>query len=110
MEQSTDRPIRVESDEALRDLLAAEPVVLLEVSTPGCGICASMEPVLGNVARGTDATVALVDATDAPSFTGDRDVVRAPTLFVFVDGEAVARRDEGFVGADELLDWLAEHR
>jgi thioredoxin 1 len=110
MSESSTHPVAVESDGGLRELLAAEPVVLLEVYTPGCGICASMEPVLGTVARATDATVALVDATDAPEFTAEHDVVRAPTLFVFVDGAPVARRDEGFVGAEELLDWLAAHR
>jgi thioredoxin-like negative regulator of GroEL len=90
----------------LDDLLDRKTTVLLEFYTSNCGICASMEPVLGIVARQVDATVATVNAGDDLDLASRFDVRRVPTLVLFRDGEPVARRDEGFVGADELVEWV----
>jgi thioredoxin-like negative regulator of GroEL len=100
------RPVALGDGEDLDDLLVREETVLLELYTSGCGICASMEPVLGVVARQVDATVATVNAGDDLALVDRFDVRRVPTLVLFRDGEAVAQRDEGFVGADELVAWV----
>ncbi|MEF8821056.1 MAG: thioredoxin family protein, partial [Halovenus sp.] len=84
--------------------------VLVEFYTNGCGICQSMEPVLGVLAQSTDATVATVNPRDDPVLLDRFQVQSVPLLVLFVDGEPVARRAEGFVGADELRDWIDEYR
>ncbi len=100
------KPVGLADGDDLDDLLAREETVLLELYTAGCGICASMEPVLGVVARQVDATVATANAGDDLALVDRFDVRRVPTLVLFRDGEPVARRDEGFVGADELVAWV----
>lgn len=98
----------VDSREAYEDLLA-EPLVLLEFVTPGCGICGSMEPVLGTVARAAPGVVAIADATTVPELAVEYDVRKAPTLVVLRDGEEVARLDEGFQPAERLVGLLERH-
>ena len=102
------RPVTVGSREEYERLLA-EPLVLLEFVTPGCGICASMEPVLGNVARVAPGVVAIADATTVPELAAEYDVRKSPTLVVLRDGEEVARLDEGFQPAERLVELLEGH-
>ena len=102
------RPVTLGSREEY-DRLLGEPLVLLEFVTPGCGICASMEPVLGNVARVAPGVVAIADATTVPELAAEYDVRKAPTLVVLRDGEEVARLDEGFQPAERLVDLLERH-
>ncbi|MFB6164248.1 MAG: thioredoxin family protein [Haloarculaceae archaeon] len=99
----TDRPVALADAAALDDLVTAHDRVLVEFYTEGCGICASMEPVLGIVARSTDAVVATVNPRDDPPLVERFDVRSVPLFVLFADGEPVARRAEGFVGADDLL-------
>jgi len=103
------RPIDLPDGDAIDDLVETEDVVLLEFYTSGCGACASMEPVLGVVAKQTDATIATCNPGTDIDLVDEYDVRSVPALLLFVDGEEVDRRMEGFVGADDLLDMLAEH-
>lgn len=103
------KPVALADGDDLDALLADERVVLLEFYTAGCGICGRMEPVLGLVSRATTATVATVNAGDDLALTDEYEIRRVPTLVLFRDGEVVARRDEGFVGAEELVGWVEEH-
>jgi len=68
-----------------------------------------MEPVLGVVAKQTDATIATCNPGTDLSLVDEYDVRSVPALLLFVDGEEVDRRMEGFVGADALLDMIAAH-
>ncbi|MEF8819377.1 MAG: thioredoxin family protein [Haloferacaceae archaeon] len=104
-----DRPVSVGSREAFERLVAAEPLVLVAFVTPGCGICASMEPVLGAVARAAPGVVAVVDASEVPEPAREFDVRAAPTLVVLRDGAEVERLDEGFYGAERLVETLTAH-
>lgn len=102
-----DRPVRLDTAAQLDDLVSEARVVLVEFYTEGCGICAGMEPVLGIVSRETEAVVAMVNPRDDPPLV-DRFQVRSVPLFVlFVDGEPVDRRANGFVSAEELCSWIA---
>jgi thioredoxin 1 len=103
---TTQRPSHLASEADLDAFIAAHDVALVEFYTEGCGICASMEPVLGVVAKQADAGVALVNPRDDPPLLDRFDVRSVPLLVVFVDGEPVARRAEGFVGADEVVEWI----
>ncbi|TKX84829.1 thioredoxin [Halorubrum sp. SS5] len=105
------RPVSL-SDEADLDAFVGDAnVALVEFYTDGCGICASMEPVIGNVARGVevDLAVGLVNPRDDPPLVERFDVRSVPLFVLFVDGEPVARRAEGFVPGDELTAWVEEH-
>ncbi len=106
----SDRPVDLDGEAELDAFVDANPVALVEFYTDGCGVCASMEPVLGNVARASEAAVGLVNPRDDPPLVDRFDVRSVPTLVLFVDGEPVARRAEGFVGADDLVSWVEDER
>lgn len=91
------------------DLLAAHDLVLLEFVTSGCGICASMEPVLSGVARSAPGVVATVNAGLVPDLAAEFGVQSVPTLVVLRDGEEVARLDDGFQSSETLVDVLETH-
>ncbi|AGB31381.1 thioredoxin [Natrinema pellirubrum DSM 15624] len=106
---TTRSPVELTDGTDYDDLLATHDLVLLEFVTSGCGICASMEPVLGAVARSAPGVVATVNAGLVPDLTAEFDVRSVPTLVVLRDGEAVARFDDGFQQADTLVDALEAH-
>lgn len=103
----TPRPTDLADAAALDSFVGAHEIALVEYYTEGCGICASMEPILSNVARASDAAVGLVNPRDDPPLIEQFDVQSVPLLVLFVDGEPVARRAEGFVGTGDLLEWIA---
>jgi len=110
-EESTDarRPTSLADADALDAFVADADAAVVEFYTDGCGICASMEPVLGNVARELDVAVGLVNPRDDPPLVERFDVRSVPLFVLFVDGEPVARRAEGFIPGDELTAWIADH-
>jgi thioredoxin-like negative regulator of GroEL len=110
-EQTPDRtrPTHLADEDELDAFVASHDVALVEFYTEGCSMCAAMEPVLGNVARATDVAVATVNPRDDPPLVERFRVQSVPLLVCFVDGEPVARRAEGFVGAEDVLAWLDDH-
>jgi thioredoxin-like negative regulator of GroEL len=104
------RPAALADEAELDELLDSSGTVLVEFYTEGCGICQSMEPVLGVLARTTDVTVATVNPRDDPVLVDRFQVQSVPLFVLFVDGEAVARRADGFVGADDLREWIDDNR
>ena len=106
-----DRPVSLSDEAALDAFVADADAALVEFYTDGCGICASMEPVIGNVARGveTDLAVGLVNPRDDPPLVERFDVRSVPLFVLFVDGEPVARRAEGFIPGEDLAAWVDEH-
>ncbi|WP_340099658.1 thioredoxin family protein [Salinibaculum salinum] len=104
-----DRPQSLADEAAVDDLIASNDVVLLELYTDGCSICASMEPILTNVARATDAVVATVNPRNDPPLVDRFSVQSVPKFVLFVDGEPVAERAEGFIPNDDLVSWVEEN-
>lgn len=107
MEQAS-KPTQLADEAELDAFLAEHDRVLLEAYTDGCGVCASMEPVLGNVARSTDVAVALVNPRDDPVLVDRLNVTSVPLLVYFEHGEPVRRLADGFQGADAVLEFVAE--
>lgn len=103
------RPSSLADEDALNTFVADADAALIELYTDGCGICASMEPVLGNVARAVDIDVALVNPRDDPPLVERFDVQSVPLFVLFVDGEPVSRRADGFISGDDLTAWVDEH-
>jgi thioredoxin-like negative regulator of GroEL len=105
-----DRPIAVTDAADLDRIVAADPVVLVELHTEGCSICAAQEPVLSGVARTTDATVVTCNPRDDPALIERFDVRSVPAFVVFRDGTPVARRAAGFQSVDDIRELLDEAR
>jgi thioredoxin-like negative regulator of GroEL len=106
------KPTHLADAAALDAFLTDHELALVEFYTEGCSMCAAMEPVLGTVARVLDAdavAVGLVNPRDDPPLVERFAVSSVPTLVLFRDGEAVARRAEGFQGAEAVLDFVREH-
>lgn len=104
----TNRPTRLSDEAELEEFLSKADVALVEFYTDGCGICQSMEPVLGNLARALDVRVGLVNPRNDPPLIERFDVRSVPLFVLFVDGEPVGRLAEGFVSGDELTEWIDE--
>ncbi len=109
MTTDTDNPCSLNDEAAVDDLIASHDVVLLELYTDGCSICASMEPILTNVARATDAVVATVNPRNDPPLVDRFAVQSVPKFVLFVDGEQIAERAEGFIPNDDLVSWVEEY-
>ena len=99
-------PIEVADMADYDELITNYDLVLLEFITAGCGICASMEPVLGVVARSAPGAVATVNAGHVPELTAEFGVTRVPTLIVLQNGAEIERIDDGFQRAETLVDVL----
>ena len=106
---ATPAPTRLEYGNALGTFVADHDLAMVEFYTEGCPKCGAMEPVLGNVARATDAAVGLVNPGEDLSLLERFEVTSVPTLVVFVDGEAVVSTAEGFLGTEEVVEFLQEH-
>jgi len=102
------RPTSLADADELDAFVADADTAVIEFYTDGCGICASMEPVLGNVARELDIAVATVNPRDDPPLVERFDVRSVPLFVLFVDGEPVARRAEGFIPGDDLTEWITD--
>ncbi|MFB1066283.1 thioredoxin family protein [Natrinema sp. H-ect4] len=107
--RATQKPVQLHDMADYDDLLAAHDLVLLEFVTSGCGICASMEPVLSGVARSAPGVVATVNAGLVPDLAAEFGVQSVPTLVVLRDGEEAARLDDGFQSSETLVDVLETH-
>ena len=99
-------PKRVANEAVLDALLAEHDVALVMLYTEGCAICASMEPVVSNVARETGVAVAQVNPRDDPPLIERFDVRSVPTFVLFVEQEPAGRLAEGFVSGDTLTAWI----
>ncbi|MCU4740611.1 thioredoxin family protein [Halobacteria archaeon AArc-m2/3/4] len=109
MADTTAKPTHLDDGEALERFVSDHDVALVEFYTSGCAMCQAMEPVLGNVARATDAAVGMVNPGDDIELVDRFDIRSVPTLVVFRDGAEVARLAEGFQGGDEVVGFLEEH-
>ena len=99
-------PTDLDDEPDLDAFVDAHEAAVVEFYTDGCAICQSMEPVLTNVARETEAAVGLVNPRDDPPLVDRFQVQSVPLFVVFVDGEPVDRRAEGFIGTEDLLSWV----
>ena len=109
-ETESGKPVRLADGDELTALLQQYDRVLVEFYTANCGICASMEPVLGLVARESDAVVAMVNPGNDMRLTEQFAIRSVPTLILFREGEEVARLAEGFQGVEAVLDFIEQDR
>jgi len=100
------RPLDIADEAELEAFTDEAPVALVEFYTNGCSLCQSMKPVVRNVTRELDIAAGFVNPRDDPPLVERFDVTRVPLFVLFVDGQPVARRDDGFVPGDELTEWI----
>jgi thioredoxin 1 len=100
------RSVGLADERALEAFVSESDAALIEFYTEGCGICRSMEPVLGNLARELDARVGYINPRDDPPLVERFDVRSVPLFVCFVDGDPVARRAEGFISGGDLAAWV----
>lgn len=110
MSATNTAPIRLESREELEQLVAEHDRVLVDFYTRGCPICQSIEPVMGNVAKVSDVTVAMLNPRESPGLIEEFNIRSVPTLVLFEDGKEVDRMAEGFRGTDAILEFVDGER
>lgn len=104
---TTDTTVSIDSRKQLDAVLADHARVLVMVRTAGCTICKSMSPILDGVARTTDATVVEFNPRTDLDAVADFAVRSVPTFLLFVDGDLVDRRADGFVPTEDLAAFAA---
>ncbi|WP_396612277.1 thioredoxin family protein [Haloferax sp. S1W] len=100
------KPVRIEARDELDALVSEHDQVLLDIYTKGCTLCQSIEPVLGTVAKATDVVVAMINPKTDITIAEEYTVRSVPTLLLFDDGELVGRLDDGFQGAQAIIDFV----
>ncbi|RKD97437.1 thioredoxin family protein [Halopiger aswanensis] len=109
MSDATTKPAQLADGAELAAFVDEHDVALVEFYTIGCPKCQAMEPVLGNVARSTAVPIGMLNPGDDLELVDRFDIESVPSLLLFRDGDPVARLADGFVGGDELVDFLADH-
>ncbi|MFQ3318211.1 MAG: thioredoxin 1 [Natronomonas sp.] len=105
----TATPTRLDDGDDLDSFVAENDVALVEFYTKGCSKCDAMEPVLGTVAAATDVAVGMVNPGNDLDLVERFDIQSVPTLILFRDGHPVARKAEGFQGAESVIAFLEAH-
>ena len=106
MSETTRKPHRLDTGEELDALVADHDVVLVDFYTKGCTLCQSIEPIVGNVARATTATVAMLNPQTDLDLVEEYDIKSVPTLLLFEDGEVVGRMASGFEGTESIVEFV----
>ena len=105
--ESPDEPVHVDGEGHFADVVG-DGVVLVDFYADWCGPCKMLAPVVEDIAKTTDATVAKVDVDAHQGLAREYGVQGVPTVFLFVDGEATERlvgmQDEG-----TLRDLIEQH-
>lgn len=113
MSETSVKPHRVDTGDELSALLADHDVVLVDFFTKGCTICQSIEPIMGNIPRATDATVAMLNPQTDLDLVDEYDIRSVPTLILFENGtdgpEEVGRMVSGFEGTKSIVEFVVEN-
>ena len=104
---TTATPIHVTDESHFEELLAANPVALVDYYADWCGPCKMLEPTVEEIASETDAAVLKVDIDELQELAGSKGIRSVPTIEFYTDGEA-ADRVIGVQDKADLLDALAE--
>jgi thiol-disulfide isomerase/thioredoxin len=101
-----DKPVRLDDGEDLAAFVADHDLALVDFYTKGCTLCQAIEPVVGNVARATDAAVGLLNPREDLDLVEEYDIRSVPTLLLFEDGELVGRLAEGFQETEAVVEFV----
>ncbi|NGM70702.1 thioredoxin [Natronolimnobius sp. AArcel1] len=106
--QSPVEPLHIDGKDHLDEVVASHDVVLVDFFAEWCGPCKMLEPVLDDLARKTEGTIAKVDVDQHPQLASAYGVRGVPTLILYVDGEQVEQHT-GALPADRLQTLIETH-
>jgi thioredoxin 1 len=109
MTEVPEKPHRLDTGEELDELVAQRDVVLVDFYTKGCTLCQSIEPIVGNVARATTATVAMLNPQTDLDLVDEYEIKSVPTLLLFEDGDVAGRMANGFEGTESVVEFVTEN-
>jgi len=97
------QPTHVDDENFVAEVARSALPVVLDVWSPGCGPCATLEPIVMDLATAYQGRVkvAEMNAAEAVEFTARLGVMGTPTLLFFKKGREV-HRVTGFVGSRYL--------
>lgn len=104
--ETADKPVQLANADELNAFVADHDLALVDFYTKGCTLCQAIEPVVGNVARATDAAVGMLNPRDDLDLVEEYDVRSVPTLLLFEDGELVGRLAEGFQETEAVVEFV----
>lgn len=102
------KPLRFDDRAALDAAIAEHDLLLVEFYTSGCGKCKMQEPVLGTLARATDVTVGMINASHTLDLVDELEMQGVPTLVLYREGDVVEQRF-GYHGTDELVGLVEQY-
>lgn len=88
---SPDKPVDVEGNAHLEELLEKHAVVLVDFYADWCGPCKMLAPTVAEIAAETDATVLKIDIDIHQDLAAEYQVQGVPTLYLFENGEVTER-------------------
>lgn len=106
--ESTEKPVYVDSEAHLQQVVEAHDVVLVDFFADWCGPCQMIEPVLEGIAAETSAVIAKVDVDQHQALAGSFGVRGVPTLLLYADGEQVEQQ-VGVMSADQLRSMIEQY-
>jgi thioredoxin 1 len=85
------KPVHVEGESHLDQLVADNEVVLVDFYADWCGPCKMLEPAVESIASSTDAVVAKVDIDEHQAIARNANVRGVPTLVLYAGGQPAER-------------------
>lgn len=93
--------------DAVFDFIRQNPVAVLYVSAPNCGVCTVMKPKIAHVVDERDGVaMGVVSIADVPSLASEYHVLTAPAVLVFAGGKEIWRGAR-FIDVEQLEQALA---
>lgn len=88
----------------------AKGFILVEFYSDSCIPCKQLSPILGDIEEEYEETVKVykVNVNYDGDIAADYQVMGAPTLILFKDGEVLDKK-RGLVKKEELAEWLNGH-
>lgn len=93
--------------DAVFAFIRQNPVAVLYVSAPNCGVCTVMEPKIARIVAEWDGVaMGAVSIADVPSLASEYHVLTAPAVLVFAAGKEIWRGAR-FIDVEQLEQALA---
>lgn len=93
--------------DAVFAFIRKNPVAVLYISAPNCGVCTVMKPKIAHIVDEQDGVViGAVSIADVPSLASEYHVLTAPAVLVFAGGKEIWRGAR-FIDVEQLEQALA---